>query len=552
MQRRNPLFRLTAVDPDKEPTVARTNGIRIYNAAMIEADGRRVMVQSTDEAEIALGVQRVLRERVITVCFIEGHNELPMDNFEFHTHLEGVAGHSHDDASSRLVQMAGHGVGRFRRALEAQGYEARQLILATSREVPGDCTLVVTANPRTTFLPGESAALRTYLAQGGAALFLFDLGFVLEPGLARLTDDLGVRPEQQVVVDPLSHYMTDAEMVAVTGYDPHPITQSASLTFYPGIRPLTLVKPAGDIRVTPLLMSSRDSYTRDVAPAASRATDEPLELRRNECRRLAAGARTARARRRSRRPAAGRQPAIARRRDRRLRLREQLVLSLHVEQRSVACRRPLARTRGAHHSRCHPNPGPVARAADAEPGARGVRPCGRSAAAHGHRAGRTGVVAAPMTRWRRIAVPLAVTFVVGYLAVMVMSGEQPTQRQFVEFEAKGVLKIPPEQVRRVELVRADQHLSLLRQGEDNWVTPGGPGIDGAVARQISTAVRMMHNSGPAREIPADDLKDTDPAEFGLDVPRITASFYLSRCRSCAHRPFWRPQSRRVSPIHADR
>jgi gliding motility-associatede transport system auxiliary component len=278
MQRRNPLFRLTAVDPDKEPTVARTNGIRIYNAAVIEADGRRVMVQSADEVEIALGVQRVLRERTITVCFIEGHNELPMDNFEFHTHLDGGIGHSHDDPSSRLVQMAAHGVGRFRRALEAQGYDARQLILATSRDVPGDCTLVVTANPRTTFLPGESAALRTYLAQGGAALFLFDLGYVLEPGLARLTDELGVRPEQQVVVDPLSHYMTDAEMVAVTGYDPHPITQSVSLTFYPGIRPLTLVKPAGDIRVTPLLMSSRESYTRDVAPVESRATDEPLEL----------------------------------------------------------------------------------------------------------------------------------------------------------------------------------------------------------------------------------------------------------------------------------
>jgi hypothetical protein len=137
------------------------------------------------------------------------------------------------------------------------------------------------------------------------------------------------------------------------------------------------------------------------------------------------------------------------------------------------------------------------------------------------------VVAAPMTKWRRIAVPLAVTFVVGYLAVMVISGEQPTQRQFVEFEAKGVLKTPPEQVHRVELVRADQHVSLERQGEDNWATPAGAEIDGAVARQISTAVRMMHNSGPAREIPADDVKGTDPAEFGLDVPLITASFYVS-------------------------
>src|SRR5215218_1934575 len=56
MQRRNPRFRLTAIDPDKEPTLAHTQGIRIYNAAMIEAEGRRVLAQSTDEAEIALGV----------------------------------------------------------------------------------------------------------------------------------------------------------------------------------------------------------------------------------------------------------------------------------------------------------------------------------------------------------------------------------------------------------------------------------------------------------------------------------------------------------------
>ncbi len=270
MERRNPLFKLTLVDPDKEPTLARTQGIRLYNAAMIEAEGRRVLVQSTDEAEIALGIQRALRERVITICFIEGHGELPMDNFEFHTHLEGVADHSHGDASSAVVQMAGHGIGRFRRALEAQGYEARKLILATRPEVPAACSLVVLANPRTTFLPAESAALRRYLEGGGSALFLFDLGFVLEPELARLVADLGVRPEQQVVVDPLSHYLSDPEMVAVTGYDPHPITRSVALTFFPGIRPLRLVPPSSELRVTPLLASSRDSYVRPVEPAESR------------------------------------------------------------------------------------------------------------------------------------------------------------------------------------------------------------------------------------------------------------------------------------------
>lgn len=271
MGRRNPLLTVNAVDPDKEPTLARSYGIRIYNAAVIEAEGRRVLVQGTDEAEIAIGVQRVLRQRVITACFLEGHAELPMENMEFHTHVESVADHTHGEAASKVIETPGHGVGRLRRALEGQGYEARKVILATSGGVPDICTVVIAANPRTTFLPAESKALRAYLQQGGGALLLFDLGFVLEPELARLVADLGVRPEQQVVVDPLAHYQTDAEMVAVTGYDPHPITRSLSLTFYPGIRPLTLQPPAPGVIATPVLSSSRDSYVRRVEPAETRA-----------------------------------------------------------------------------------------------------------------------------------------------------------------------------------------------------------------------------------------------------------------------------------------
>ena len=104
---------------------------------MIEAEGRRVLVQSVDETKIALGIQRALRQRLVTICFIEGHGELPVDNFEFHTHLDAVANHSHDDSSSKRVDMPGHGIGRFRRALEAQGYEVRKLVTAIRAEIPG-------------------------------------------------------------------------------------------------------------------------------------------------------------------------------------------------------------------------------------------------------------------------------------------------------------------------------------------------------------------------------------------------------------------------------
>src|SRR5262245_19399686 len=273
MGRRNPLLTVVMVDPDKRPELARHEGVRLYNAAVIEAGGRRVLIQGTDEAQIAIGIQRVLRARALTVCFLEGHGELPMDAFEFHTHLEGATDHSHGDASSQVIETTGHGIGRLRRALEAQGYATRKLILATSQAVPADCTLLIAANPRTTFLPAESASLRSYLVAGGSALLMFDLGFVPEPGLGELLSDLGVRLEQEVVVDPLSHYQTDPEMVAVTGYEPHPITRTVSLTFFPGVRPLTLIQPAPGVVARPILASSRDSYTRPVQPAGIRVIE---------------------------------------------------------------------------------------------------------------------------------------------------------------------------------------------------------------------------------------------------------------------------------------
>jgi hypothetical protein len=270
MGRRNPLLEVRTVDPDREPSVAQAYGVRMVNAAILEAEGRKVVVQSTDEGEIAIGIQRVLREKVIVSCFLEGHNELPMDNFEFHTHMEGIAGHSHDDASSKVIQTTGHGIGRLRRALEAQGYETRKVVLATAPAVPKDCQILIVANPRTTFLPAESTAIEAYLAGGGSLFAMFDLGFTLEPRLAALAAKLGVRLPMQAVVDPLSHYSTDAEMVAVAAYDPHPITKNASMSFYPGVRPLVPVTPAPGVRVAPLLTSSRDSYVRSVQPIAIR------------------------------------------------------------------------------------------------------------------------------------------------------------------------------------------------------------------------------------------------------------------------------------------
>ena len=85
-----------------------------------------------------------------------------------------------------------------------------------------------------------------------------------------------MRLPQAVVVDAGSHYGTDPEMVAVTAYEPHPITRNVSFTFYPGVRPLDLVPPAAGIEVVPLVSSSADSRTTPVAAVAERQPEPAL------------------------------------------------------------------------------------------------------------------------------------------------------------------------------------------------------------------------------------------------------------------------------------
>lgn len=275
MGTRNPLLTLRVVDPDRDPALARTAGLRMANSAILEADGRRLLVETTDESQLAIGIQRVLRREQITVCFVEGHNELPMDNDEFHTHLEGVAGHSHDDASSAVIETTGHGVGRLRRALEGQGYETRKLVLATEASVPGACRALILASPRTTFLPAEVRAIEQWLTNGGGLMALFDLGFEPGPDLERLLARYGLGLPQQAVIDPLSHHASDPGMVAITAYEPTPLTRGLSMTFFPGARPLDRLEPApAGLTLAPLFYSSRDSYRRTVravmaAPAAA-------------------------------------------------------------------------------------------------------------------------------------------------------------------------------------------------------------------------------------------------------------------------------------------
>jgi hypothetical protein len=263
MGRMNPRLHVRTVDPDQSPGLASKYGVSAYNVAVVESEGRRLQVVTTSDRDIALGIVRVSRLEAKTVCFLDGHAEYDIANMEFHTHFEGVHGHSHDAQGSSVVLMEKHGMGRLRRALEALGIGARKVTLATAGAIPPDCSAIVDAAPRTRYAPPEAAAIASYLAKGGAALLLYDLDLEFDPALQALLSKVGLRMGDGVVVDPKEHYFTDAQMVAVSRYAQHPATKGLALAFFPGVRPVEIAAstPEG-VTVTPLFSSSDGSVVQ--------------------------------------------------------------------------------------------------------------------------------------------------------------------------------------------------------------------------------------------------------------------------------------------------
>ena len=257
--RLNPRLEVDTVDSDQHPALANQMGVQVYNTAVVRAGDRRIQVITTDEEDIALAILRAIRARETVICFATGHGEYDIDNFEFHTHFEGVQSHSHNIEGVGVVQMQQHGLGRLRRTIEKLGLVARKTLIAGGQQVPPDCSALVEANPRTRYTGADSAVLRAYLARGGSVLMLVEPDYAVDETLASVLAKAGIRLGDGFVVDPVDHYFTDEQMIAVTKYTRHPITRALALSIYPGARPVETVA-AAQVTSTVLFSTSAQSY----------------------------------------------------------------------------------------------------------------------------------------------------------------------------------------------------------------------------------------------------------------------------------------------------
>jgi hypothetical protein len=132
------------------------------------------------------------------------------------------------------------------------------------------------------------------------------------------------------------------------------------------------------------------------------------------------------------------------------------------------------------------------------------------------------VVVASMTRASlpRSVLPLLALLAVAYLVVMVVLGAQPVQRQLVKFKASGVLRMAPHSAEKITLSRAGRQIVFIRVNGGDWTREDGAALGQAAPTHIETGLKMLHNSGPVREIGPEELIGIDTRPFLLEDPAI--------------------------------
>lgn len=275
--RGHPLLVFRAIDIDKEPGLARDAGVHAYNTAVFQAGGRKVVVENTtDVTRLAFAALRALKQRVETVCFVTGHGETfrPTQAHFHYSHVETLKGHDVPGAGDILVAEPAD-LDRLLLGLTEIGYETRGIAPAAENAIPADCSVVADIGPRTGFTAGEAALFVKYLAGGGRLLLLLDPSFDAGPELQKdLLGAVGLEPEPAMVIDPLNHFRTDPDKVAVPYYPPHPITERIALTVFPQVRPIRIAAPPAGVATSILASSSQDSYRQpaDADPAVAKAS----------------------------------------------------------------------------------------------------------------------------------------------------------------------------------------------------------------------------------------------------------------------------------------
>ncbi|MBX6359349.1 MAG: GldG family protein [Acidobacterium ailaaui] len=258
----SPRVHIKYVDPDKDPQLARQDGVRDFGTAVVQMGDRKETAKSMTEEGITGALILAIKGEARTVCFATGSGEHQIDDTER------------------------DGFSRFRDLLSKDGYQSQTINLLQKAEVPGNCTAIVIAGPTHDYQPSAVDAIRKYVENGGRAFFMLDPPFQLgrsqidpNTALADLLSSWGITLDQDLVLDlnPIGQLAGLGPQVAlVTSYSFHPIVNDLKGTAVglPLARSLQ-IKDTSKTSVEELFGSSSTSLATTNLSSAAVNVDDP-------------------------------------------------------------------------------------------------------------------------------------------------------------------------------------------------------------------------------------------------------------------------------------
>ena len=258
-QRQNPKFLFEFIDPEANPGLASSFGIKnsgenrdVY--LELQSSKRRQFVQSISpqirlsENRITSGILQLTSDRQSKLYFLQGHGERSLD--------------------------AGQGaISQATQALKDKNFVSEPLNLGLTGKVPADAVAVMVIGPVRPLPDVETKALQDYLNQGGNLLVAVDP--FIKSGLDDLLNLWGVKLDDRVVINASDRQVRGKgpTAVVIAQYGDHPITKDFrnSNSIYPLARPLDITPVAG-VQSTPLLLTDPNSW------AESNLKEQPLKL----------------------------------------------------------------------------------------------------------------------------------------------------------------------------------------------------------------------------------------------------------------------------------
>lgn len=237
-------LKISYVDPDKKPDIARVEGARAMGDVIVDNGVKKETAKSLTEEELTGAIIRVIKNGARMACFVKGSGE-----------------HSIDDTGR-------DGYSTIKTALEKNNYKTQAISLLEKPEVPSDCTIVIVGGPKRDYVAPAIDALKTFVKNGGR--LIVDLDPVLNlpppdgklgdtPGLTAMIADWGVTAKDDVVLDrSAASEMFGALSPVVGSYSSHPIVRvmQDNATVMPLARSMEVKSPAEQ-----LFSSTGSSYS---------------------------------------------------------------------------------------------------------------------------------------------------------------------------------------------------------------------------------------------------------------------------------------------------